>query len=171
MAVIVTPGAVDADSYADAATATAYATSRGLAFSGDADALDAALRRATGWLDSTYRSRFPGQRENGRAQALEWPRKAAYDTAGDLIAVDIIPDEVVSATIEAAVRELATPGGLSPDVTLGGAKVLTQVDKIAWEVVRKPSTADDYKPTLTIVDGILAPLIGSKTNTKRLLRS
>lgn len=171
MTLTITPGSATADSYTDVATATAYATARGLLFTGVTVDQEAALRRATGWIDATYRGRFPGQRENGRAQALEWPRKNAYDTDGDLIAVDSIPDEIVSATIEAAIRELAVPHSLTPDVTLAGAKVLTQVDKIAWEVVRKPSTADDYKPTLTIVDGILAALIGAKTNAKILLRS
>lgn len=171
MVLTVTPGSASADSYADTTAAAAYALANGLLFSGETTALEAALRRGTAWVDGMFRARFPGQRQNGRSQALEWPRKDAYDNEGELVAVSAIPDEIVRATIEASVRELASPNSLSPDVTMGGAKVLTAVDVIKWEVVNRPTKADDYKPTLTVVEGILAPLIGPESSTKRVLRS
>lgn len=110
-------GAADAESYGSVADCAAYATARGLTFAETpAPAAEAALRRATVFIDGK-RGRFPGYRLNGRDQALEWPRNGASDAAGNAIASNSIPVEIVRATFEAAVRELAKPGSLSPDLT------------------------------------------------------
>ncbi|MBN8189540.1 hypothetical protein JF540_22910 [Salipiger thiooxidans] len=159
---------VGTDSYITVEDATTYAIAYGKAFSGTTDALEAALRRATRWIDATYRSRFPGYRTDGRAQALEWPRTDATDASGEEIAVDEIPVEIENATVEAAVRELATPGSLSPDVVPGQTKTLTAVGSLRWTPTGQGG-ADAQKPVVAVVDGILAPLIGGKSN--RLLRA
>lgn len=105
---------------------------------------EAALIRATGFIDTTYRARFPGYPSRGRAQALEWPRLNAFvERAGqrvewsgyptgygpdgrtspivDLIPSSEIPREIRAAVCEAAIRELAKPGSLAPDLKRGGA--------------------------------------------------
>lgn len=171
MTLVTTIGDATSDSYPDVATAQGYATDRGLAFEGANVDLEAALRRATAWVDTTYRARFSGVRVSGRAQALEWPRTGAVDVNGESIGSDSVPIEITNATIEAAIRELAKPSSLSPDVTIAGAKVLTQVDGTRWDVLSKPTRAEDFKPVLTIVDGILASLIGVRSDTKSLMRS
>lgn len=139
MALLVETGAgiLGADSYVATADCVQYATARGLDFASD-DLGDAALRRATSYIDNTYRVQFPGYRTFRRAQALEWPRTNAYYTYAeprgdtpyfvdprmlypfDLIGANTIPPEIIAATCEAAVREYAEPGALLPDLERGG---------------------------------------------------
>jgi hypothetical protein len=166
-------GKADAESYVSAADANAYAASHGLTFAiaGDDAALaEAALRRATTWLDAEYGARFPGQRNNGRGQALQWPRSDAVDAAGEEIASDEVPAEIVAATIEAAVREKASPGSLSPDVTPGKVKTRAKVGEIEVEYAASGSVAEQ-RPVLSVVDGILSGLLeGSIGASVDLLR-
>lgn len=159
---------VGTDSYVSAADAWTYIAAMGLTVTGSMDDFDAALRRATQWIDATYRLRFPGYRTSGRDQALEWPRTNAWDAAGESIATDEIPTEIKNATAEAAVRELASAGSLSPDVTPGTTKILTQVEGLSWTPTGSGG-ANSQKPVLHVVDGILAPLIGGGSN--RLMRA
>lgn len=71
-------GLANAESYVSASDAASYAADRGLTFpASPADKAEAALRRATAYIDNTYRTRFPGQRKksacrlwNGRVSAL-----------------------------------------------------------------------------------------------------
>lgn len=111
-------GLANANSYASEATFEAYCEPRGLtAGSGD---VEAALVRATAWLDATYRARYPGVKSNGRSQALEWPRGWAEDADGNAISATEVPIEIVNATCEAALRELSEAGSLAPDLERGG---------------------------------------------------
>jgi hypothetical protein len=95
---------------------TAWATSTD-------DLRTAALVRATQYIDGAYRSSFPGCRTDGREQTLEWPRAGAYDREGLSIDSDVIPVEIENATYEGALRELASPGSLAPDIKAGGGVV------------------------------------------------
>lgn len=157
---IATPGAADANSYATALEAQAHWDATGFDHSGFAvPAIEAALIRATAWMDGTYRARFSGQRENGRAQSLEWPRSNATDRNGEEIESGAIPREVVSATAEAAQRELAGVA-LSPDVTPGQAVKRTRekIGPIEEETEFAASCASPL-PTITTVDHILEPIL------------
>jgi len=172
MALVVTPGAANADSYASLATAASYATAVGsTAWAGTDASKEAALRRATSWLDGAYAGRWPGFRVNGRSQSLEWPRVGAYDAEIEWIDSATIPVEVVNATCEAALREILTPGVLSPDVTLGTAKVLTGLKGISWTPLRGSVSAADMAPTLNAVDRLLARIVGTATGIKYLDRA
>lgn len=163
MALTTTPGAADANSYASLAEANAYHTARGNAGWAGSDAdKEAALIRATQWLDGRYGDQWPGIRWKLRAQALDWPRVYATDRNGTTINGDTIPPEVVKATCEAALRELTAPGSLSPDLTPGTAKVLTEVKGIRWTPLRASAGASDMTPTLTAVDRALSPIIGGE---------
>lgn len=162
MALITTPGAADADSYAALDRANTYHAARGNAgWSGTDDAKEAALRRATAWLDGRFGARWPGYKTAGRAQSLDWPRSNATDREGEAIQPDEIPAEVVNATCEAALRELSAPNSLSPDVTPGTAKVLTQVGKLAWTPLRANADPSDMAPVLLAVDRALSGLLRS----------
>lgn len=138
-------GKPDADAYLALADVAAYAEANGLAWAPSDDAAgEGAIRRATRFIDTTYRARFPGYPSRGRAQALEWPRLNAFvERAGqrvqwlaypagygpdgptspvmDLIPSNEIPREIKAAVSEAAIRELAKPGSLAPDLKRGGA--------------------------------------------------
>lgn len=155
-------GLANAESYVSVSDAATYAAARGLTFpASPADKAEQALRRATAWLDGRYRSRFPGQRKNGRDQALEWPRINACDRGGNEIASDEVPIEIVNATIEAAVREMAAPGGLSPDVTPGEVAKRLKAGSVEIEYASASGSVFDQRPVLTVIDGILSSLLGS----------
>lgn len=160
MALIVTPGAADADSYATLAAADAYHTARGNATWTGADAVkESALRRATSWLDGTYGARWAGLAVNGRSQPLGWPRLDALDFYGNEVDDTTIPDEVVTATIEAALRELVEPGSLSPDVT-PGRQVRSETVGPLSVTYTGPVGVAGLTPLLSIVDAALSTLIG-----------
>lgn len=135
-------GRADADSYVALDGVEAYAVANGLAWAPtDPAAGEAAIRRATRFIDATYRARFSGYPANGRAQALEWPRRGAYtyvpgerrsldfygaatqtiDPAYTYLPANEVPREIKAATCEAAIRELAKPNSLAPDLKQGGA--------------------------------------------------
>jgi len=155
-------GLANAESYVSVSDAAAYAAARGLAFPVSPIApAEQALRRATAWIDGKYRSRFPGSRTHSRGQALEWPRMYATDADGNEIASDEIPVEIVNATIEAAVREMASPGSLSPDVTPGKVKKSARVGDIEVEYAVGTGNAYDQRPVVSVIDGILSSLLGS----------
>lgn len=155
-------GLANAESYVSVSDCAAYAAARGLTFPASPEATaEQALRRATTWLDGRYRSRFPGSRTNGRGQALEWPRSGAYDAESNEIASSEVPVEIVNATIEAAVREMAAPGSLSPDVIPGKVKKRVRVEgAVEVEYAVGSGSAYEQRPVVAVIDGILASLLG-----------
>lgn len=153
-------GRPDAESYVSASDCASYAAAHGLTFPAEPGAnAEAALRRGTSWLDGTYRGPFPGRRKNGRAQALEWPRTGAVDITGEEIADGEIPQEIVQACCQAAIRELAAPGSLSPDVTPGKIKKSAKVGDIAVEYAIGAGTALEQRPIVSVIDDILGSLL------------
>jgi len=138
---------------------------------GTDEARTGALVRATGYIDGRYRvllasgrwaSMFPGVRTAGRGQANEWPRTGAIDNEGARIPVDEVPVEVLQATYEAALRELARPGSLSPDFVASSLAIRKKVGPI--EIAYSDKAADGGVPTrpvITVVDEILAALLRS----------
>ncbi|AGN30439.1 hypothetical protein SXAG_00158 [Synechococcus phage S-CBS4] len=107
MALVVEDGSglSGANSYATAAQADTYASDRGLsAWTGDTATKEAALIRATDYLEATYREAWLGYRAT-KTQALSWPRT---NVEVDLypIPADEVPVAVRNATIEMAIRAL-----------------------------------------------------------------
>lgn len=122
MALIVETGAglADAESYVSIEDCASYAAARGLTFpASPADIAEAALRRATAYIDARYGARFDGCRVHARLQALAWPRTGAIDAEGNIVPSDEVPIEIVHATCEAAVLEFAEPGSLAPTIERG----------------------------------------------------
>lgn len=152
--------------YGTLAEALTYHTDRGNAdwAAAASDALrTAALVRATTWLDATYGSRFPGVRTDGRNQELQWPRSGAVDSEDWSIPYDEVPIEVKRATFEAALRELAAPGSLSPDYVASERVKREKVGPLETEYVDSGGGAGDARPVLSIVDDLLFTLLsGSK---------
>lgn len=172
MALIVEDGTgkPDAESYCDLATIAAYATARGLVFvitggSNEADA-EAAARRATVWVDARYRARFTGRRTHGRKQALEWPRVDAHDQQcpPDYLESDEVPQEIIDACCEAAIREKAAPGALSPDVTPGTVAKRERVEGAVEVEYFRAGGVSDQRPVATVIDDILGSLLGGRGN-------
>ena len=164
MALIVEDGTgrSDAESYVALSDADAYAAARGLTFPISPTApAEQALRRATEWIDGAYRTRFPGFRKQLRVQALEWPRRGAYDIHGYPIGENELPRELKAATIEAAVRELASPGVLTPDVTPGKLKSSVTVDSISVTYALGTGGVQEQRLVMTVVEQIMSALLCS----------
>jgi hypothetical protein len=150
-------GAANSDAYVSLEDCAEYAEKRGLSFPpSPAGPAEAAIIRATAAIDATYRSRFSGEKVNGRAQALEWPRKNATDASGSNIDSDEVPFEIVEATCEAAVREMATPGAMMPDLERGGQIKALSAGSVSIEYGSNASA----QTTFSLIEGILSGLIG-----------
>jgi len=158
MAFIVEDGTVvpDANSYATVAEAEDYATDRlYTSWTSASSGKEEALIRATAAIDAMYGGRFPGYKVSGRDQSLEWPRQAAYDDEDNLIAADEVPIEIKQAVYEAAVRELAVPGSMMPDLERGGGIRSLRAGSVAIEY----SDTATVTTTYSLINGILAPLL------------
>lgn len=165
-------GKADAESYVSVADAVTYATKQGATFPGtDVPGSEAALRRATAYIDNTYRTRFTGYRTYRRDQALEWPRVGAYvyipnnasdmayaggyDPAYDYIGQNVIPIEIINATCEAAVRELATPGSLAPDLDRGGSVKMLKAGSVEIQYGGNASAVTTFQAVDLALSGLL----------------
>lgn len=151
-----------ANGYVTMEVCVAYCATRGLTFvDSPSTAGEQAIIRATAYIDGKYRAKFPGYRTSGRTQSLEWPRTAAYDYEGIVIATTDIPIELKNAVCEAAVRELATPGTMAPDLDRGGD----------IRSVRAGSVSIDFGPQATVethwtvISQILSSLLGPVQST------
>jgi hypothetical protein len=157
-----------AEAYADAAALDAWALKVwGAALTGDDDAKEAAIRRAVAWLDAQA---WVGTRANGRDQSLAWPRKNAIDADLYKIGETEIPNELITGQHILARAELTSPGVLSPDVTLSGNKVLTEVKGIVWTPQSAPNTVEAARPVITMaMDAIKGLLVNGGRTGSRLL--
>lgn len=158
MSLDTTIGGSAADSYVSIADALTYHAAMGnadWAAAAEADQ-EVALRRATRYLDGRYRNRWRGSRKT-RDQALAWPRINVYDEDGFIVSSTTIPDAIEKATLEAAIRELAEPGALTPDLDRGGQIKREKVGDIEVEYT-DGATA---RTVLTQIDEILSGLLGA----------
>lgn len=121
MTLIVEDGTIvpAAESYASAADADAYHTSRGNAgWAGTTDAKESALRRAADYLQSVYHGAWRGWRTDS-GQSLDWPRQLVpIDDAPftpSYINMHTIPPEVKRAQMLLALYALTAD--LNPNLT------------------------------------------------------
>lgn len=159
------------DFYGTVAAADAYHAARAnAAWTGDDVAKQAALIRASVYIDGRYRkllasgvwqSLFPGVKTEGRGQAREWPRTGAEDYEGHAIPPDQVPVEVEQATYEAALRELVEPGSLSPDFVAASTVKRQKVGPIEEEfsVAAGADGAESVRPVISIIDEMIAPVL------------
>lgn len=131
----------DADTYHEAKGNAAWAA-------GDDSDKETAIRRATSALNGYN---WQGVRTNGRSQALAWPRAGVVDREDLAIASDEIPQEIVDACCELALRELATPGVLTPDLTPGDAVKREKVGSLEVEYANPSTDLSDARMQVSIV--------------------
>ena len=107
--------------YGNAVDFDTYHTDRGRTVSASwtTDDIEAALLLASEWLDDMYRNVWSGYPTDGYSQVRKWPRTTAMTNSfPQYVFTDSeIPTQVVSATYEAAFRELTTAGALRKDFT------------------------------------------------------
>jgi hypothetical protein len=147
--------------YGTVAGADAYHAARGnVSWDGTPEAKEIALLRGSEYIDNNFRSSFPGWKAQLRAQEREWPRSWAFDIEGNTIPIDEVPDEVERATYEAAVRELANPGILFPDMEAPGRQIkAASVDGAVSVQYTGPQGIQSVTPIISIIRGILAPIL------------
>lgn len=156
-------GLSTAEAYNSVATFKAYCDARGLSYAGKTDTqIEQALRRASTRLDALIMGRFSGGYRITATQALLFPLSGLVDRGGYGIPYSPVPRQILAAEAELAVRELASPGSLTPDITTGKIKKRVRVEG-AVEVEYAVGTGGvaSQTPIVSIIDGILAPLIGA----------
>ena len=143
-----------------------YHDARGNVYSTLDDAqISAALLVASEWLDASYREAFPGCKAGQRAQIRDWPRTDAYDVNDDYLDYLVVPDEVINATYEAALRQGITPGSLSVDFTPNKYKK-SSVDGAVFVEYMQYSYAEESQTKFMIVEEILSNILsgGNSSN-------
>ena len=91
--------------YGSEAGFLAYHQARGRGdAAGAIDDIPAALLVASEWIDSTFRSRFMGNKTGMSTQTDEWPRTGVIDCYGYAVRSDVVPVQIENATYEAALR-------------------------------------------------------------------
>lgn len=181
MALIVTPGASDAEAFSSVAEYDAYLLARGIANASTTGDKENALRVGASYLVNQYRDRWIGRRAI-ETQALPWPRidgvrgwgYPLIDSDGYDIPIDVIPVAIKSANIEAARMHIAGVT-LEPTLTRGGAikSISEQVGPLSSTIVYMDGApaVDRY----TVIEGILRGLVtstpGASMGNVRLVRS
>jgi len=173
MALTVETGAIiaDAESYVSVTDANAYHTARNNAGWTGADSLkEAALRRATSYIDWKYSRKWKGLRV-APAQPLMWPRNfvlqfeeegfLGYANSPVYINSNVIPQCLKDAVCEAALRALTEN---MEDDTVTGIKSKTIGGVI--ETVFTGSSEDSRK-SYPIVERLLSSLLKSNNNLVR----
>lgn len=167
MALTITPGGATDDAYYSLSGVQAYWDAVGYDYITDGYTTaqqENAIRRATQWIDGEFGDDFQGTRTGLRTQALMWPRTGHVDYEGNTVSSDEIPVEIEKATAEAAWRELVVPDSLTPDFVRGDQNKIERVAVIMVEK-RLAESVSDVKPILTVVNGILFPLLGQAVST------
>jgi hypothetical protein len=167
MALVVTPGAADADGFVSVAACETYCAAKGLtdwtsAPDSPSDDKDAAIRRATTYLSTAFA--WKGYRTNRRAQALAWPRADVVDGEGEDVREDEIPVEIEQACCELAVLELVEPGILAPTVRLTERVKSESVGPLSTEYFGAPMNAREARPAVLLVREMVAGLVNSSSN-------
>ena len=146
----------DANSYIAYDYALAYHALRGnsaWAAASDADQ-QYAIIRATQAVDSVYKGKWKGNPTEYGTQELEWPRSGV--TVGSTsIDDDVIPAAIKKAVCEAALRELASPNSMTPDLERGGEIKRVKADVVEVEYMDGANSTT----TFTAIDGLLADLV------------
>lgn len=153
MALIVEDGTgkSDAESYISVTDAAKYHADRGNAAWVTVSALpEQLLRRATEYIDRTYRARWKGARVL-TAQALDWPR-ADVDTESSSVPSDSVPLAVCRACAELALR--ADSVELTPDYERG-----VVMEKVGAIEVHYDQASTQRKPRYEAIDAMLAPYL------------
>lgn len=135
-------GMPDANSYASVAEADAHHADRGNAGWAGADGVkQAALVKATDYIEQVYGGRWYGQRLNGE-QALEWPRTSPYNVPLG------VPRAVKQAAYALALEAIA---GADLNPTQGRAVKREKVDVLETEYMDNAAPGS-IRPA---IDGLL----------------
>ena len=149
-----------ANSYASVSYANDYFSLRlNSAWTGSDSVKQAALIKATDYIEQTYSQRFIGVIGN-LPQLLSWPRYVPYAP----IESDEIPEGVKKATCELALEALT--GNLNPVIDRSVQKRIKKIDVIEYEY----SEGDTQTPLRPAVIGYLQPLLKGSGFNRNVVR-
>lgn len=148
-----------ADFYGTASGYKAYWLARGnnQAAVDNADA-EIALLIASEFIDRSFRSQWQGLKVGQREQLRDWPRSGVVDRDGNPVLSEVVPLEVESATYEAALRQITTPGIFFKDYTPG--KYTRVSISGALSVDYATGNAYSFQTQMPAIGLILEPLLG-----------
>lgn len=151
----------NADAYISEADCDAYHTAKGNSdWVGVSTDKETAIRRATDVLDGYS---WQGYRTHARDQVLQWPRTSVVDREGYSIDSDEIPQELIDACAELALRELVTPGSLTPDVTIADAAKREKVGEIEVEYANSKADAQSSVPVVTVIGPLINQFLANNS--------
>lgn len=151
-------GSALADAFVSEAEADAYHAARGNStWTGDSADKEVAIRRATSYVSESYA--WAGYRKEGRDQALAWPRIDVTDREGFTIPSDQVPVEVKSATYEIALRELVTPGAMTPDYTPSDRVKMEKIGPMTVEYDLSRRDAGSVVPVIQVIQDLIGPFL------------
>jgi DnaT-like ssDNA binding protein len=157
-------GLANAESYLSVADANAYHARMGnvAAWSGEVPALEAALRRATQYLDARYK--FPGCKLVW-TQALQWPRDPY--TMSDW---EFAPPYWPVSRLQAACAELALRA-LSDSLYTDQSDAAVTEETVGPLTVKYATAQNGGQVRFAIVDELLSPYTGAGRMSMRLERA
>jgi hypothetical protein len=155
-------GKSNSESYISVADASTRHTNLGnTAWTGTDAVKEAALRRATIYMEQAYRQRWAGTRVTPE-QALSWPRYITGLIDGHPVASNVVPADVANACADLALRAIADD--LNAD--LERAIVREKVGPLETEYDRNSPQAKRYRA----VDMALAPYLKGSSANAQLVR-
>lgn len=147
--------------------------------------IESGLLVASEWLDSIYADSWIGTPTAGFTQVRQWPRTdAVINRAPDFnnypsrwyywfpsslpdpytFPDNVVPDQVINATYEAAFRHLTTPESLRTDFTPYQYKSVSVDGAISVEYAQNVSAANDIQLQIQAVSALMAPLLDPQKN-------
>lgn len=123
------------------------------------------LRNGAAYLDSKYHGQWKGDRTN-KTQAMAWPRIGVEDDDGFYVASNEMPDRLLRANVEAAIRD-----GLELDVNVGEFGVTSESKSL--DVLSKSVTWNGAKNTqkqFPKIDRLLQPYLEGSPGLKEVER-
>lgn len=113
---------------------------------------------------------YGGYGYGGYPSALGGPYGYGGSPGATYLPQNVVPSQVVLASVEVALRELAAPGSLLPDYLLSGAISSEGVGPVHTSYFDRGPVSNS--PKLPMVDQLLLPLLSSNgTATRGLFRS
>jgi hypothetical protein len=164
-------GSSTSESFASVADADLYHSNRGnTAWAAIASTAlkEAALRKATDYMEQSYRLRWLGYRHT-EAQALSWPRDEVqradftYLNQWSFYPNDEVPTEVKNACAELALK--ASADELSPDLTQGVIREKVDVLEVEYDKYSSQS------PRYVAIDRLLSPFLSGSSASRSVVRS
>jgi hypothetical protein len=144
-------GKSTSESYVSVAgTDARHAALGNAAWTGDDATKEAALRRATQYMEQAFRTRWLGMRTS-KDQALSWPRVICEAVDDWWIDSNVVPSEVANACADLALKALSAD--LNADLTRGVVRkkigpLETEYDRYSPQSVRYPAVVQMLSPFL-----------------------